>query len=232
MGKHNAVKNRGRIVQRASVTAAGIAVGMAVAVQPAHADPNQVDLIKQLIRCESGGNPKILNQSGSTASGMWQIVNGTWAANGGLKFAPTARQATVAQQNQVAISISRTQGADAWTCAPSGLRTPFSADDVARATGVGAIPVVPAAPKVAPAPHVKAAPVAPPVAPKHAPQAAPVPVASTAGNYVVVRGDTLSEIAERTGADWHKLYQVNRKVVGENPNLIFPGQSLDTQSVA
>ncbi len=46
------------------------------------------------------------------------------------------------------------------------------------------------------------------------------------GNYTVKSGDTLSSIAAAQGLDWHDLYKNNAKVVGGNPDLIFPGQTL------
>ncbi|MEU9131015.1 LysM peptidoglycan-binding domain-containing M23 family metallopeptidase [Kitasatospora sp. NPDC048540] len=47
-------------------------------------------------------------------------------------------------------------------------------------------------------------------------------------SYQVVHGDTLSKIADAQHVDggWQKLYQDNRQVVGDNPNLIYPGQKL------
>lgn len=47
--------------------------------------------------------------------------------------------------------------------------------------------------------------------------------------YVVKKGDTLYQIAKRMygkGADWQKLYNANKKVIGANANLIKPGQKL------
>ncbi|MFJ8436202.1 transglycosylase family protein [Kitasatospora sp. NPDC094019] len=46
------------------------------------------------------------------------------------------------------------------------------------------------------------------------------------GNYTVKAGDTLSTIAAAQGVDWHALYDNNAKVIGANPDLIFPGQTL------
>ncbi|AUY49251.1 transglycosylase family protein [Streptomyces sp. CB01881] len=46
------------------------------------------------------------------------------------------------------------------------------------------------------------------------------------GNYTVKSGDTLSTIAGAKGIDWHTLYNNNAKVIGGNPDLIFPGQTL------
>ena len=41
--------------------------------------------------------------------------------------------------------------------------------------------------------------------------------------HVVRSGDTLSGIA---GTNWHSLWERNKEVIGSNPNLIFPGQTL------
>lgn len=45
--------------------------------------------------------------------------------------------------------------------------------------------------------------------------------------YVVKRGDNLWNIAKKhygNGNQWKKIYNKNRKVIGSNPNLIYPGQ--------
>lgn len=44
--------------------------------------------------------------------------------------------------------------------------------------------------------------------------------------YVVQKGDTLSSIAEKYNTTWQKLYEDNKSVIGDNPNLIIPGQKL------
>ncbi|WP_406089873.1 peptidoglycan DD-metalloendopeptidase family protein [Streptomyces sp. NBC_01013] len=46
--------------------------------------------------------------------------------------------------------------------------------------------------------------------------------------YTVVSGDYLSKIAvqHKLKGGWEKLYQDNRKVVGDDPSLIFPGMKL------
>ena len=46
--------------------------------------------------------------------------------------------------------------------------------------------------------------------------------------YTVKPGDNLSKLAKQfygTGADWKKLYEANKDVIGGNPNLIYPGQT-------
>ena len=49
--------------------------------------------------------------------------------------------------------------------------------------------------------------------------------------YTVQQGDNLSEIAQRayndgSEASWTKIYNANRYVIGNDPNLIHPGEVL------
>ncbi|GIO32010.1 MULTISPECIES: LysM peptidoglycan-binding domain-containing protein [Paenibacillus] len=47
--------------------------------------------------------------------------------------------------------------------------------------------------------------------------------------YVVKPGDSLSKIAKLelgNSSAWNKIYQLNKKVIGSNPNAIKPGQKL------
>ncbi len=47
--------------------------------------------------------------------------------------------------------------------------------------------------------------------------------------YVVKPGDSLSKIAKLelgNSSVWNKIYQLNKKVIGSNPNAIKPGQKL------
>ena len=106
-----------------------------------------------------------------------------------------------------------------------------------------------AAPKPTPAPAKPTpAPAKPTPAPAKPTTAAPKPAPAPAGptvtapqaggakRYVVVRGDTLWEITQRqlgpaASADqiartWQDVYDANRAVIGSNPDLIRPGQTL------
>lgn len=44
--------------------------------------------------------------------------------------------------------------------------------------------------------------------------------------YIVKSGDNLSQIARRFNTTWEKIYNDNKSVIGNNPNLIRPGQKL------
>lgn len=64
-----------------------------------------------------------------------------------------------------------------------------------------------------------------------------IPLVMTANMYaskvhVVVPGDTLYGISQQmtgNGYKWPQLYAANRSVVGNNPNLIFPGEKITEQ---
>lgn len=49
---------------------------------------------------------------------------------------------------------------------------------------------------------------------------------TTETTYTVKSGDTLSGIASKYGTTWQKLYEKNKSVIGNDPNLIKPGQVL------
>lgn len=44
--------------------------------------------------------------------------------------------------------------------------------------------------------------------------------------YVVKKGDNLSIIANKYNTNWKKIYEDNKEIIGNNPNLIEPGQKL------
>jgi hypothetical protein len=69
--------------------------------------------------CESGGN-----WSASTGNGFYgglQFTEGTWLANGGGQYAPSANLATPAEQIAVAERVLASQGIGAWpVCGANG----------------------------------------------------------------------------------------------------------------
>lgn len=70
----------------------------------------------------------------------------------------------------------------------------------------------------------------PPPRPKPKPKPKPTPPKAPVYRYhTVVRGDWLSKLAIRYLGNvnrWREIYNLNRAVVGPNPNLIRPGQKL------
>jgi nucleoid-associated protein YgaU len=44
--------------------------------------------------------------------------------------------------------------------------------------------------------------------------------------YRVRLGDTLWGISQHADMSWRSLYALNRKIIGGNPNLIYPGEKL------
>ena len=49
---------------------------------------------------------------------------------------------------------------------------------------------------------------------------------SSSKRYTVKSGDTLSGIGSKYGISWQKIYNANKSVIGNNPNRIYPGQTL------
>ncbi|MEV5773176.1 LysM domain-containing protein [Streptomyces antimycoticus] len=65
------------------------------------------------------------------------------------------------------------------------------------------------------------------IVPKAVPEP-PTKAQPQAGSYTVVHGDTLSAIAdtENVAGGWERLYEINRQVIGADPDVIRPGQRL------
>lgn len=151
-GRHRKQSTTGRTA--AKVAATGALLGgatLAFSAPAANAAPDsQWD---QVAKCESGGNWAI--NTGNGYHGGLQFSPSTWSGYGGQKYAPTANQASKAQQIAIAEKVLAGQGKGAW---PSCGRSLGSATqrDVPTATEA---PAKPAATKpVAVKPAVKAQP--------------------------------------------------------------------------
>ncbi|MER6303971.1 transglycosylase family protein [Kitasatospora sp. NPDC001539] len=239
-------RNRVRMAVVAGAAVAALPVaGLVTATSASAASVSTWDAVAQ---CESGGNWAI--NTGNGFYGGLQFTSSTWAAYGGTAYAAQANLATKAQQIAVAEKVLASQGPGAWpVCSvKAGLTkggAPAAVDTSAGSGAAAAKPAQAPAPKAAAAP--KAAPKAaaePKAAPKAAAPKAAAPKAAEAkqdaakswtgsndakpakGSYTVKSGDTLSAIAAAQGLDWHDLYKNNAKVIGGNPDLILPGQTL------
>lgn len=165
----------------------------------------------RVAQCESGGNWAI--NTGNGFQGGLQFTPSTWAGFGGNQFAPSANQATRAEQIMIAERVLAQQGWGAWpVCSRK-----------AGATGEAPTPRAAAAPApVSPAP-VSPAPVSP--APAH--KQTRLSAAPSEGTYIVIAGDTLSGIASahHIPGGWPTLAAKNPAIIA-HPDTIFPGQGL------
>ncbi|MFJ4526461.1 transglycosylase family protein [Streptomyces sp. NPDC088810] len=171
----------------------------------------------RIAQCESGGNWHI--NTGNGYYGGLQFSASTWRAYGGTAYAPTADQASRSAQIAVATKVQGAQGWGAWpVCsaragASGGAPAAAHSDSSGTAASRGG-----ATTRSAP---VKSAPVKTPERP-----AAGTGRAASHGDYTVREGDTLSTIAARHGTTWQRIYAANKAVIGDDPDLIVPGQRL------
>jgi hypothetical protein len=181
--------------QAAALAVAGATVAVPLTPGFAHAD-GRWDAI---IACESSGSPTAQNPT-STASGLFQFIDGTWRAYGGTEFAPRAKLATPDEQHIVANRAYAAEGYRPWNASKHcwGGKVDGSDYDSPDESVEGE---------------------------QAAPQPAPEP---SGGSYTVRPGDTLTNIAALHAVEggWRALHERNREVIGD-PNLIYPGQQLD-----
>lgn len=222
-------------INRASLTVtaggAGIALPL-ITAGTAHAA--STDTWEKVAACESTSNWHINNGNGYY--GGLQFSGSTWAAYGGTAFAARADLATKDQQIAIAEKVLDGQGPGAWPVCSD--RAGLTRDDAGSGTVTqtqGTRPAaLPATAKQAVEQTAKQAPRQNPAAtatqtPKKTPAATPTTVPGKREAYTVASGDSLSAIAssERLQGGWQRLYTANRTVIGENPDLILPGQRLD-----
>jgi LysM repeat protein len=207
MAKHRAPRyvRTKKALSNVPVAAGATVVGLGVLSSPANAATTHD--WTGVAQCESGGN--WATNTGNGYYGGLQFSPSTWAGYGGTALAPRADLATPAQQIEVAERVLAGQGVGAWpTCGK--LLT-----DGATAAAAAAAPAPAAAPATAEAPATDTG-----------AQAAPE------ADYTVQRGDTVAEIAAAHGESWRPLYQRNLDVIGDDPDLILPGQVLATTGAA
>ncbi|WP_431675979.1 transglycosylase family protein [Kitasatospora sp. KL5] len=197
----------------ASAAAGTVATAANAAGEAAPAAGQGVDWDK-VAACESGGRWNA--NTGNGYYGGLQFDRATWKANGGTAYAPRADLATREQQIAVAEHLTARRGLAPWpTCG-------------ARARRPGTHHTVPA-PRPAQRPAAQQ-----PTVDRPAATAEPDTVAAADfgpakdGAVVVQDGDTLDGIAQaqQVTGGWPALYQANLDTIGDNPDLILPGQAL------
>ncbi|MEU1471172.1 transglycosylase family protein [Streptomyces sp. NPDC005761] len=200
-----------------TVTAGGAGIALPL-ITAASAGAASGDVWDKVAACESTSNWDI--NTGNGYFGGLQFTRSTWAAYGGTEYAPRADLASRDQQIAIAEKVLEGQGPGAWpVCsAKAGLTRGGDGPDISpqteRTVGV-------ATPKKAESRTSS---------PQRAgtKKATPTTVPGKRDSYTVARGDSLSGIAaeRRLEGGWQRLYSANRKVVGDDPDLIFPGQRL------
>ncbi|GLY70084.1 LysM peptidoglycan-binding domain-containing protein [Amycolatopsis taiwanensis] len=207
MGRHTKPSKAKTLLKRTGASAALAGAAVAgfgiVGAGTADAFPGQAGLVQ----CESSGNPTVVNNTAAglaagRPAGLFQIVTGTWLANGGGQFAPTADRATPAQQQIVADRIFASQGASPWECktGPGPAAYAHFGGSTMAATESDSEPAS------SPAPATQAV--------------------NSGSTYTVVEGDTLSAIADKFNVPggWAELQQLNSI---DDANLILVGQQLN-----
>ncbi|WP_328726922.1 peptidoglycan DD-metalloendopeptidase family protein [Streptomyces sp. NBC_00259] len=195
-------------INRASLTVTAGGAGMALPLIGAGvANAASEDVWEKVAACESTGRWHI--NTGNGHFGGLQFSQSTWEGYGGTAYAPRADLATRDQQIAIAERVLKGQGPRAWpTCSlRAGLTRGGDTPDASqvRQREPGTAPV------------------------KRTVQAAtPTTVPTQRESYTVARGDSLSGIADsqQVRGGWQALYEANRKVVGDDPDLILPGQRL------
>ncbi|EID54905.1 LysM peptidoglycan-binding domain-containing protein [Saccharomonospora xinjiangensis] len=220
-GKHRKPSAASRNLARVAV--AGIAVGapLTIAATPAQADSVNWDAIAE---CESGGDWSI--NTGNGYYGGLQFSLSTWQAYGGTGMPhETSRE----QQIAIAERVLDGQGIGAWpVCGSRGYTggsyegtntegaAPSTGSGNSTGSGSSSEPAQEADPAPAPAPE--------PAAP------ASVAKSNPEGDYVVKKGDTLSEIAKEKNVEggYLELVELNDGYIS-NPDYIVVGQKIATK---
>lgn len=190
----------------AGAAAGALAAPAAAAPMPVRATAVAAGLDwNQVAACESSGNWHI--NTGNGYYGGLQFTRSTWAAYGGLAYAPRPDLASQAQQIRVAERTLAGQGPGAWPVCSSGAHTP-SGTTQQGTTQAAAVSYGRHA-GGRPARHARA------TTGRH----------RSTGSYTVRPGDTLSSIAASHGESWRALWQKNSAGVPD-PHWIYPGQTL------
>ena len=206
---------------------AGIAIPLAT-VGAGTAQAAEVSTWNKVAACESSGDWSI--NTGNGYYGGLQFTQSTWEAYGGTAYAHRADLATRDQQIAIAEKVLKGQGPGAWpVCSVrAGLTRGGGTPDIhvggTKTENTAAHKAKDAKTQTVVKRSVKDV----------QPQTTPQSRAGTAEMYTVVRGDTLSGIAdtERVDGGWHGLYAANRTTVGSDPDLILPGQRLSLHAKA
>lgn len=187
-----------------------------------------LDVWEKVASCESTSHWHI--NTGNGYFGGLQFSQSTWEAYGGTHYAPRADLASKDQQIAIAERVLKGQGPGAWpSCGPgAGLTRGGDGPDTTPGTATTKASRGGNAPSTASLPGQRA------LSERPARNVGPTAVPTVREMYTVTPGDSLSKIArdERVQGGWKRLYDANRPVVGDDPDLIHPGQRLTLRIAA
>ncbi|MFJ6248272.1 MULTISPECIES: transglycosylase family protein [unclassified Streptomyces] len=215
-------------VNRASLTITAGGAGMALPLMGAGTvQAASLNVWEKVAACESSSNWHI--NTGNGYFGGLQFTQSTWEEYGGTHYAPRADLASKDQQILIAERVLKGQGPGAWPACGSraGLARGDAAPEVST-RAAGAKPSGGNQVRTASLPGQRALPERP------ARNAGPTSVPTVREMYTVTPGDSLSKIAgaKNVRGGWQRLYEANRPVVGDDPDLILPGQRLTLRITA
>ncbi|CAL9540933.1 transglycosylase family protein [Streptomyces sp. Tu 3180] len=234
-GKHRRPSKATRAIAVVGVAGAAVAAPLVASGTASAATASEWDAVAQ---CESGGNWSI--NTGNGYYGGLQFSASTWAAYGGTQYAATADQASKAQQIEIAEKVLAGQGKGAWpVCGVNLSNAPYGGGSAqtqdggssqgsqgqgqtaqGQEQGAGSAETRGTGQKASRSAER-------PAAKKTVTTPTGEKVAKGDGEYKVVKGDTLSSIAQEHDVEggWAKLFELNDDIV-EDADLIYPGQQL------
>ncbi|MFE3035927.1 transglycosylase family protein [Streptomyces canus] len=221
-GKHRRPSKATRVAALAGVTGVAIAAPLMAAGSASAATASEWDAVAQ---CESGGNWSI--NTGNGYYGGLQFSASTWAAYGGTQYAAQANQASKSQQIAVAEKVLASQGKGAWPVCGTGLSSASynggtSSSSSSSNSSSSRSTNEQSASRSSERPAAKKT-----VTKKTVTTPTGKKVKKGDGEYKVVKGDTLSSIAEKhkVKGGWQKLFKLNKDII-DDADFIFPGQQL------
>ncbi|MEV5935479.1 transglycosylase family protein [Streptomyces sp. NPDC052079] len=221
-GKHRRPSKGTRAMTIAGVASAAVAAPLMAAGSASAATASEWDAVAQ---CESGGNWSI--NTGNGYYGGLQFSASTWAGYGGTKYAPSADHATKAQQIEIAEKVLAGQGKGAWPVCGKGLsNAAYTGDSAGSAQNTQPRETEQKASRSTERPAAEKQ-----AEPKAEKKTVTTPTGKKVekgdGEYKVVKGDTLSSIAEEhdVKGGWAELFKLNDDIV-QDADLIYPGQQL------
>lgn len=222
-GKHRRPSKATRVATLAGVTGVAIAAPLMATGSASAATASEWDTVAS---CESGGNWSI--NTGNGYYGGLQFSASTWAAYGGTAYASTANQASKSQQIAVAEKVLAAQGKGAWPVCGTGLSSAtYSGGSSSNSNSSSSSSSSSGSTSTRSTDSTASRSAERPAAKKTVTTPTGKKVKKGDGEYKVVKGDSLSTIAEKhkVKGGWQQLFKLNKDII-DDADVIYPGQQL------